>query len=123
MRWLASICFALAVAIMGFTATSASAEELTFRLRSNHPNVVDAEFYSQDRTAAWPGNGKVYSIDDSEPHSYKLSCRSGEKICYGAWVRGTRTTYWGAGYGGKERCSNCCFTCDGGVTAVLNLNR
>ena len=71
-----------------FAAGPVLAETLTFRVQSKHPNVVDVEFYSRTRSAVWPGDKKVYSIKDDEKHSYKLSCSPGERICYGAWVRG-----------------------------------
>ena len=34
----------------------ASAETLTFRIRSQHQNTVDVEFYSQERRISWPVN-------------------------------------------------------------------
>ncbi len=98
--------------------TPARADSITFRVQAFHQNVVDVEFYSQNRAASWPGNGRVYSITDFERHSYKLNCRPGESICYGAWVRGNANTYWGVGYGNRNRCSNCCYVCDGGVKDV-----
>jgi len=99
----------------------ASAETLTFRIRSEHENTVDVEFYSQERRISWPGNGQVYSIRDSETHRYALNCRRGEQICYGAWVRGERSTYWGVGYANQHRCKNCCYECDGETTRVIEL--
>lgn len=119
---------AKAVAIMAlmlsllFAAGPVAAETLTFRVQSKHPNIVDVEFYSRTRNVAWPGDNKVYSIKDDDKHSYKLSCSPGERICYGAWVRGGPTVFWGAGQGGKQGCRNCCYTCDGGV-AEVTLNR
>ncbi len=100
----------------------AQAGSLTFNIKSNHENVVSVEFYSEDRNIAWPGDGKVYVIDDYQVHSYSLSCRNGEKICYGAWVRNRNTQYWGVGYNNTRSCEHCCWTCDGGETPVVNLN-
>ncbi len=102
--------------------TISFAEDLTFKIRSYHKNSVELAFYSQNRNHEWPGNNKVYVIKDYEVHDYKLSCVKGEKICFGAWVQGAAKTYWGGGRGGKQACSSCCFTCNGGVTAVQNLN-
>ena len=109
------------LSILVLTA-AARAESLTFQIRSNHENVVSLEFYSQDRNAAWPGNGKVYILDDYDVNSYALSCRAGEDICYGAWVRNDSSTYWGVGYNNEQYCESCCWTCDGGTTSVINLN-
>ena len=113
----------LAAALLALAAAApALAETITFRVQAHHQNVVDVEFYSTTRNVAWPGNSRVYSITDFERHSYKLNCQPGEKICYGAWVRGNSTIFWGVGQGNKNRCRNCCYTCDGGVNDVT-LNR
>lgn len=111
-----------AVATLVLVATDASASTLTFKVRSYHNNQVDVAFFSQNRNHAWPGGTKVWVIKDYEVHNYKLDCANGEKICYGAWLRGDTTTYWGTGYGGKQRCTSCCFVCNGGTTPVMNLN-
>jgi len=102
--------------------TFAFAENLTFQVRSYHKNQVDIAFYSQDRNAAWPGGSKVWVIDDYDVHTYPLNCVYGEKVCYGAWVRGSSSTYWGSGRDGEYGCHSCCFVCNGGTTPVLNLN-
>ena len=113
--------FAFLVAAALMLPTLSFAESLTFKVRSYHKNAVELAFYSQNRNHEWPGNGKVYVIRDYEVHDYKLSCVKGEKICFGGWVQGGKT-YWGDGRGGKAACSSCCFTCNGGVTAIQNLN-
>jgi len=113
---------AAALAALLLAPAFASAENLTFKVRSFHKNQVDIAFYSQNRNHEWPGGGKVWVIKDYEVHDYKLNCVKGEKVCYGAWVRGTNRTYWGSGQGGKQRCDSCCFVCNGGTTPVMNLN-
>jgi hypothetical protein len=118
---LAALTFALA-AVAPAAVTPAAAESITFRVQSKHPNIVDVEFYSRTRNVVWPGSNKVYSIRDDARHAYKLNCNPGERICYSAWVRGNQSVYWGQGFGGKNACRNCCYTCDGGV-ADVTLNR
>ena len=89
---------------------------ITFRVKSLHPNIVDLEFYSQSRRGhVWPGGGQVYTLRDSQSHHHDLACNAGEKVCYGAWVRGGGNTYWGAGRGGRQACTNCCRTCGSGA--------
>lgn len=102
--------------------SSARAETLTWTIRSEHPKVISLEFYSQSRKAAWPGDNEVYVIKDYDDHTYNLSCRSGESICYGAWVRNRKRTYWGVGANNRNRCKTCCYTCNGGETRVIVLN-
>jgi hypothetical protein len=105
-----------------FLALPAAADSLFWEVRSEHPNVVSLEFYSQDRNYSWPGGGEVYILDDYDTHSYNLECRSGEKICLGAWVRGHSDEYWGVGRDDREGCTGCCYTCGGGDTGVQVLN-
>nr|WP_316651582.1 hypothetical protein [uncultured Gellertiella sp.] len=100
---------------------AADAAGLTFSMRNDHPNAVEVELYSQNRRHVWPGGGDVYILDDGETKQIAISCQRGEKICYGAWVSGDSTTYWGTGPNNGHHCSNCCFTCNGTVTREINL--
>jgi hypothetical protein len=63
----------------------------TFILHNRDRYALGAEFYSQDRSAAWPGRNKQYILKSDG--TYDLDCRPGEKICYGAW-RDHQTIYW-----------------------------
>lgn len=113
---------ALALLLPSFFAVSAaSAEQMTFMMRNGHPNAVRVELYSDDRNHVWPGKGQDYYLDDGETQSVRITCRQGEKICYGAWVDGDEDTYWGVGKGNEERCSDCCYTCNGGETEEIEL--
>ena len=107
-----ALAVVLLAALLG--ATQASAAELVWRIQSEHPNHVSLEFYSQDRNRTWPGGGKVYVIEDWDTHRYSLTCKQGEKICYGAWVMDDSSSYWGAGYDGTEDCDSCCAVCGQG---------
>lgn len=100
---------------------TAAAETFTWIVRSLYPYRVQLEFYSQDYDRAWPGGDNVYVLQDDKFHQYTLNCDYGEKICYGAWVDGDISTYWGSGYYGQEYCNSCCSTCDGG-TRQTTLN-
>lgn len=113
---------AVALALFVGSVAAGFADSLTWRIRSEHPNAVSVEFYSQDRNHAWPGGSQVYVIKDWDVHTYKLNCYTGEKICYGAWVRGRKSTYWGVGHNNRNRCRTCCYTCGGGRTKVKVLN-
>jgi len=104
-------------------AAPASAETLLWRFESKHPNIVSVELYSDSRRGhVWPGSNKVYVLDDYSVKTINISCRSGEKVCYGAWVKNRTNLYWGVGYKNRNRCSNCCYTCNGGQTRVIVLN-
>lgn len=99
----------------------ASAADVTFMMKNNHPNALEVELYSLDRDHVWPGNSQVYILDDGETKQMPLSCEEGEKICYGAWIQGDQETYWGVGPGNKQACDDCCYTCTGGATETIDL--
>jgi hypothetical protein len=114
------VLITLATALL--VPASSFAESLHWKFRSYHKNAVELSFYSQNRNLEWPGNGRVHVLRDYDVHNYSLNCVKGEKICYGAWVQGASSSYWGGGQGGKQACSSCCYTCNGGQTPVINLN-
>ncbi|GGB57168.1 hypothetical protein GCM10011316_31570 [Roseibium aquae] len=105
-----------------FPGGSASAETLTFQIRSEHPNIVDVELYSDTRQGhVWPGRERVYVLNNYTLQRIGISCQKGERVCYGAWVRNRTETYWGVGYQNRMRCRSCCYICDGGQTEVIVL--
>ena len=114
----------LAALTMSFVSPPAQAQsEMTWQIRSTYKYKVQVAFYSMDRKGhVWPGVNRAYNLDDSEVHNIRISCLGGEKICYGAWVTGESKLYWGVGNNNEHRCSNCCYTCSGGATQVINLN-
>jgi hypothetical protein len=123
MKYLFETLLAVFVGLAALVApATAKAETLTFYIQSDHPNVVELEFYSQDRNHVWPGNNEVYILDDYNVKNITLSCRSGELICYGAWVRNRSNLYWGVGPNDSQSCSSCCYYCDGGYTETIGLD-
>ena len=99
----------------------AQASSVVWEIRSLYRYQVEIAFYSNNRDWQWPGRGKVWVLDDDNYKTFTLNCRYGEKICYGAWVRGDRSRYWGAGYGNRQSCSSCCYTCGYGATQPITL--
>ena len=77
-------------------------------------------------TACYVRGGKAIAesiIKDYKVHEFKLNCIAGEKVCFGAWVRGNDKQYWGVGHHGRNKCTSCCYTCQQGfITPVQNLN-
>lgn len=111
---------ALIVATSGVVGT-AKADTLRWSIKSDYQYTVSLEFYSQKYNRAWPGNGKVWIIDDYQTHDYNLECEYGEQICYGAWVRNNSDTYWGVGPNNSHSCTNCCGTCGKGDMRGITL--
>ena len=115
----------LAVTVMSFFLADfapASADSLTWNIRNEHPNAIALEFYSVDANTAWPGDGEVFLLEDEDDHTFPLQCEAGETICYGAWVRGDSSQYWGAGKGGDQACEECCYVCDGGESPLIVIS-
>ena len=102
-------------------AAPAFAGDVTFVMNNHHPNAVEVQLYSQSRNHVWPGSDEVYMLDDGETKTMSLSCEDGESICYGAWISGDQSTFWGVGPDGEETCDDCCYTCQGGETEEINL--
>ena len=103
------------------TATTAQADNLTFKVQSSSDYELRMAFYSTSRSAYWPGGGKSYRLDDYEVKNIKLSCQRNERICYGAWEEGS-DRHWGVGQAREFGCSNCCYTCRGNTTtSLINL--
>jgi hypothetical protein len=121
-RHLSAALVVSALLVLGAGPAQAQLDQVTFIITSEHPNIIDVEFYSQDRNHAWPGGSKVYTISDYNTKHYTLNCVSGEKICYGAGVRGRYSQYWGVGIGNRQSCIGCCFVCGGGATRPIVLN-
>ena len=117
--------FAALLAAFGAIAsapTVVSAAELQWSFDNEARGRINIEFYSSNRNHVWPGNGEVYYIYPNDGiRTMTLSCRQGEKICYGAWLDSNSNYYWGVGPGGKQGCNGCCYTCGGGSTQTIDL--
>ena len=116
------VLVAAAFIMTALTAIPASADTITWRIRSKYPYKLHMEFYSQNRDVSWPGGGRVYVLKDSRFHTYRLNCRRGETICYGAWVTTNQDRWWGVGAYNTRRCSSCCYRC-GQHTRNITLTR
>jgi hypothetical protein len=103
-------------------AMPAAAQTMVWKFRNHHPNIVDVQLYSSARGHVWPGNGQVWTLRDGDVHRATISCVAGEKVCYGAWVRGTESSYWGGGRNNRQSCSSCCYICRNVETPIINLN-
>jgi len=98
---------------------SASAADFTFVIQNNHYYAVDIRFYSANRRLVWPGGGLVWTNRSSVPERYAISCYQGQRVCFGA---SSGRTYWGMGVNGNYGCSSCCYVCNDGGEAHVNLN-
>lgn len=116
-RVVGRIILALALAILGsgfLAPLDASAETMTWKVKSNYKYKVQVAFYSQSRNHEWPGGGEAYNINDYDTHDYPIRCNDGEKVCIGGWVTGNARKYWGVGFSNKHSCRKCCYICGGG---------
>jgi len=91
-----------------------------FALQNGWNYTIHANFRSKSRNVVWPGSNKAYILDDHKLHKIRLSCRPGEKICFGAWAAGNSEPIWGTGQDGTAGCQNCCSVC--GSTSIVANN-
>ena len=113
----------LAAVVLAFASAAPEAQTstMTFKVKSNSQYKVEFAMFSSDRKGhQWPAPGRVYMLDDSQVHTFNISCLGGEKICYGAWVSGNSKTYWGVGKN-AQGCQKCCYTCNHSETPVITL--
>lgn len=109
-----------ACVVLGLLTTIAEAAKFNWRWKNRSGETVHVELYSQARNHVWPGNGRVWVVPpDHVSYSNPITCRRGEKICYGAWVAGNPDLYWGVGKDDRQRCTNCCYRCRGRQSSVI----
>ena len=87
-------------AVFGFGSIAASANSMTWHVRSESSSTVHLQFYSQQARVALEHQGLRHRrrLDARLP----AALRSGEKVCYGAWVKNHSSSYWGSGYDGEQ---------------------
>lgn len=96
--------------------------DLTWRFRNNSGGTVHVKMYARQRGIWWPTASTNWRMDGVGPYAFTISCRAGEKVCYGAWRSGNTDRYWGTGFQDRNGCDGCCYTCFEGQTTVYNLN-
>ena len=96
-------------------------ETIEIPVKVSNPSTVHLRFYSSDSDWSWPGGSRYWIIDDYDTRSYKLRCRYGEQVCYGAWKKGSESETWGVGQSASNGCRDCCYTCDSVTVNGWNL--
>lgn len=123
--WLAGLLAAIALGTaIGSTAApqAADAASITWRFVNETDGTAAIRFFSRARNWIWPGRNQSYRLPATgQVYRKTISCRYGEKICYGGWLRGNRRLYWGVGPFGRNSCANCCYRCTDHVTPVRRL--
>jgi hypothetical protein len=86
----------------------------TVVLNNNTGRYVNWEVISDDGSNhVWPGGGDAFRLLPHSSSQESLNCNQGQRMCYGAWVRGDENLYWGVGNNHEHHCDACCFTCNG----------
>ena len=85
----------------------------TVVMNNSTGRYIQFEFTDDGNRHVWPGEDKAYSLPPGDSNDVSLNCYSGQKICYGAWVRGDDDRYWGVGNNNSHDCDDCCFRCVG----------
>jgi hypothetical protein len=104
-----------------FTAPTAKAADMGWPMVNSTQFKVVFQFFSRTRNHVWPGGGQVWYAWPGQRYTPVLRCMDGEYICYGAWVEGNTSIYWGVGPNGTYGCPSCCYTCTHGYMGGHNL--
>lgn len=112
----------LILLVVLLAAPFAAADELKVTLDNWVSDDIEVSFHAQGREKAWPGDRNVWKLKGYDHQSYSLACMPGEKICYGAWMTGASSRYWGSGEFSKRSCTDCCMTCGGTYTYKLTAD-
>jgi hypothetical protein len=84
----------------------------TFTFTNNASNSILIKMHSQSRSWTWPSPTSHYTLDDTAPHSIRIACNVGEKVCYGgSYTENDTPKSWGVGFRGNKACTGCCLTC------------
>lgn len=138
-RFLAVLSFLMMAAM----SASAFAAEMTFQFVNDSEYEMNLKLFARgDSGQQWPSKTRAYSLrPDAAVQEVKISCETGEQICWGAWAtvksekggilsngqrENTRITKSMAGVGdrGQFSCDYCCHICtDGAVTPMSKLHR
>jgi len=99
------------VLICGIQASPAQSGEATFNITNKARFNVMVKVFSKNRHWTWPAATRHWDLNDSARHSLRISCNSGEQVCFGGSYTADNTTYWGVGFKGDKACQDCCLTC------------
>jgi hypothetical protein len=102
---------------------AAEAASFDWRWTNRSGKLVHVQIYANGRNNIWPATEQHWIVpSDRKFYTNRISCKRGEKICYGAWIADQPDLYWGVGKGGQQNCSNCCFVCDGQQSSMLSFD-
>jgi len=103
----------LLLALLAIAWPAVASADMLFYVKNGTRNALAVEVFSQDRDHAWPGGDQVWLFEPGQKKTVPISCTSGERVCYGAWVNGNDRISWGVGPDGDKDCKGCCLVCLG----------
>jgi hypothetical protein len=117
----------LAAAVLALAAPAiapAFAADMNFYMKNQQDRGVAVVLFGQDRDVEWPGGDKAYFLDGREKKSVPVTCEAGERICYGAWINGDDTRFFGVGPDNDQPpCEYCCVICVAKSTKVISISK
>lgn len=112
-----------AAALWCAASPAVDAETMEWKVQNTTRVPLNLELYSQNRPAAWPGNGEAFVVpNNGETFSQFIECNGGERICYGAWHPTYPNAYWGVGQN-QYQCQDCCYICQSSNYGTVGLDR
>jgi hypothetical protein len=101
------------VCLVGFVGVAYSYGDtvMSWTFSNESGYMAQLEFSVDGGRHVWPGGGEAFNMPAGETKTTTLNCFQGQKICYGGWVRGNDSRYWGVGNNFSHNCKGCCFVC------------
>lgn len=113
-RWLRTAIAILPVVFIANSALGYGDTTQTVIMNNETGREVQYEFTDEgDHNVVWPGGTQAFQLSPHEEATRSLNCIQGQKICYGAWVKGDSNLFWGVGGDINNACKGCCFKCVG----------
>jgi len=85
------------------------------------PSVNLKFFDKTDNITVFPSRTTAFILDNGKTGTFPLSCKKGDKICYGACASTNSSLIFGDGCDGTAGCNDCCNTCDDVNVTPINL--
>ncbi len=99
------------LALAPWLGQTAFAETMSFYFENAAAYSMQVQLNDTTGNRFYPGFGSAWNLNKRGQQSVSITCFEGHQICYGAWNKGNRQSYWGAGYNNERSCSKCCWTC------------
>jgi len=94
---------------------------MTWVIQNACSGTVNVKFFDRTNGGAWPNSSQVYLLDAGDERTFKIECREGAQVCFGATLRSNQSYYWGVSTSNDQGCEGCCSACGRGDPTPRSL--